>query len=273
VRLGFRRLLTAACCCATSACAPALMQLPSGPGSPAPDAGDALARAIAACGGVRTLSAEVGVSGSVGGNGLRGRLITGLASPALARIEAVAPFGQPVFIFVARGREATLLLPRDERVLEHGDPAAVLEAVTGVPLDAADLRRALTGCPNAPDRDSGRAAGDKWRIVADGPDTIFLRRDSGSSPWYVASIVHKPAGRGEWRAEYRDVQNGLPRAVRLVGGAFDLRLVLSQLELNTALGDEVFRVQVPRSAVPVSLEELREAGPLREKRAAAEPPK
>ena len=51
----------------------------------------------------------------------------------------MAPFGQPLFIFVATGDDATLLLPRDERVLEHGRPDAVLEAVAGVPLGAADL--------------------------------------------------------------------------------------------------------------------------------------
>lgn len=260
----------------TAACAPALMKLPAGPGTPAADTRDALAAATTTCIGVRTMSAELGVSGSVGGQGLRGRLIAGLASPASARIEAVAPFGQPVFIFVAREDDATLLLPRDDRVLEHGKPDAVLEALTGVPLAAADLRRALTGCPTSPDPDGGRAASDDWRIVTDGADTVYLHRDARSGPWYVASIVHRPAGRAEWRGEYRDVQNGLPRSVRLVSDSgtkdFDLRLALSQMDINTTLGDEVFRVQIPRSAMPVTLEELRAAGPLREKPAARQRP-
>ena len=39
-----------------------------------------------------------------------------------------------MFIFAAEQNDATLLLPRDERVLEHGRPDAVLETVTGVPL-------------------------------------------------------------------------------------------------------------------------------------------
>jgi hypothetical protein len=30
------------------------------------------------------------------------------------RLEGVAPFGPPAFILVARGQNATLLLPRDE---------------------------------------------------------------------------------------------------------------------------------------------------------------
>jgi len=118
------------------------MKLPS-PGAPAPDAHEAAAEAMTACRGVQTMSAEIGASGSVGGNGLRGRLLVGVAAPASARIEAVAPFGQPIFIFVARGPgndAATLLLPRDNRVLEHAAPGAVLRAITGMSLDAADRK-------------------------------------------------------------------------------------------------------------------------------------
>jgi hypothetical protein len=43
---------------------------------------------------------------------------------------------------------------------------------------------------------------------------------------------------------------------------FDLRLALSQVDLNATLADDVFRVQVPRDANPITLEELRQQGPL-----------
>jgi len=102
------------------------MKLPSGPGEPAADGATALTEATSTCRAVSTLSSEVGVSGSVNGRRLRGRLLVGAAAPASARIEAVAPFGQPLFIFVARGNDATLLLPRDNRALEHGRAASVL---------------------------------------------------------------------------------------------------------------------------------------------------
>jgi hypothetical protein len=258
--------------CLAAACAPKLMKLPQGPGTPATDVADAFTEATRVCAGVRTLSAEIGVSGSIAGNGMRGRLIAGVAAPASARIEAVAPFGQPVFIFAARGDDATLLLPRDERILEHGKPDAVLEAVAGVPLDPADLRRALTGCPSSaspPPGSGARPGKDDWRIVQDGTESVYLHRDRHNSPWYVAAIVHRLANQAEWRAEYREHQNGAPRAVRLVSGdrkRFDLRLTLSQVEINTELGDDVFRIQAPRSASPITLEELRASGPLREKR-------
>jgi hypothetical protein len=248
------------------------MKLPA-PGAPAPDARDALAAAAEACRGVRTISAEVGASGSIGGSGLRGRLLVGLAAPGSARIEAVAPFGQPIFIFVARGNEATLLLPRDERVLERGDPRAVLRAVTGLPLDAAALRSALTGCPATTGAD-GQTAGDNWRIVTSGGESVYLHRDARSAPWRVAAVVHDPGANDEWRAEYRDYEAGLPHTVRMTNRdrkRFDLRLALSQVEINMPLGAEVFRVDVPRGATPIDIRELEEAGPLRGQTGSAAP--
>jgi alpha-ketoglutarate-dependent taurine dioxygenase len=38
-------------------------------------------------------------------------------------------------------------------------------------------------------------------------------------------------------------------------------LTLSQVELNTPLGPDVFRVQIPRDADPITIDELRRARP------------
>jgi hypothetical protein len=247
----------------SASCGAPLMKLPAGPGAPAADAADAIAGATAACRAVSTWSAEIGVAGSVGGQRLRGRLLVGLASPASARIEAVAPAGGPVFIFVASGQDATVLLPRDDRVLEHGPAASVLEALAGVPLDPAELKAALTGCARAPDHAHGRSLGDDWRIVPDGPTELYLHRDPKIGRWQVAAALHRgEGGSSDWRAEYRDVQDGLPRSIHFGGGRrFDLSLTLSQVSLNEPLGSEVFRVQIPRSADPITLDELRHARP------------
>jgi len=245
------------------------MKLPSGPGAPASDAADALADATAACRAVSSITADIAASGTVGGQRLRGHLLAGLAAPAAARLEAVAPAGPPVFIFAADGREATLLLPRDDRVVEHGAPADVLEAVTGVPVDAAGLRETLTGCTPPASAAAGRALGAEWRLVPVGAADVYLRRDPKIARWQVAAIVHRPTGAGsraagEWRAEYRDFQDGLPRGIHLAsadGKRFDLSLTLSQVALNETLGADVFRVDVPRSAERITVDELRHARP------------
>lgn len=248
----------------TASCGAPLMRLPQGPGAPASDTRDVMAQATAKCRAVSSLTTEIGVSGSIGGRHVRARLVAGLAAPASARLEAFA-FGQPIFIFAARAATATLLLTRDRRVLEHGMPAQVLEAIAGVPLDAADLRTALLGCVIAPDLDSGQLLGDDWRMAIEGGNDLYLRRAARSAPWRLVAVVHRAAARPTWRAEYRDFVDDLPRAVHLVSSdpsRFDLRLALSQVVLNPSLSIGVFDVSVPPGVEAITLDELRRQGPL-----------
>jgi hypothetical protein len=249
-----------------AACAPSLLKLPSGPGVPAVDAMDVILAATAACQPVSAISLEMSVSGSIAGGRVRGRLLAGLTRVGAVRLEAVAPAGQPVFILtngvglVQPG--ATLLLPRDNRLLERGRFDEVLEAVTGIPLDAPLLFSVLTGCvPSA--TTGGNALGDDWRVVTAGSFDVYVHREKEGS-WRLAATQVRGAASG-WRAEYGGFQDGLPRSIRLISlraRAFDLNIALSQVELNPTLGDDVFRIQIPASARPISLDELKQAGPL-----------
>ncbi len=248
----------------TVSCGAPLFTLPAGPGAPATDIRTAKAEATNGCRAVSTMTAEAAVSGSIGGRRVRARLLVGLASPASARLEAFA-FGAQLFVFVARGDDATLLLTRDRRVLQHGRPQAVLEAVTALPLDAADLRVALLGCVAGADTDRGSQLGDDWRVVPDGTTEVYLRRVPHTAPWRVVAAVHQDPGRPAWRAEYRDFAGDLPRTVRFVSSdakRFDLRLALSQVELNVKLDAAAFEVNVPPGTDPITLDELRQNGPL-----------
>jgi hypothetical protein len=259
---GARVAALAAALLATSCGAP-LMKLPAGPGAPAPDAATLLEQATEACSKINTLSAEVGVSGSVNGSRVRGRLLAGVASPDSLYMEAPAPFGAPVFILGATAGDATLLLPRDRRVLQHGRPDEVLAAVTGVPLTPSELRATLTGCAsNAATSVETRAFGNDWRVIA-GEPVRYLHRDRADAPWRLVSVVH--TGGGGWRADYSDFANDLPRRIRLIATErkrFDLRLELSQVDRNVELEPSTFRVNVPAGTQPISLEELRAGGPL-----------
>ena len=261
--------LVSALSMAWASCAAPLLTLPSGPGVLALDGRAAIDAATAACRPVSTLSLEMSVSGSIAGGRVRGRLVAGLTRAGSVRLEAVAPFGQPVFFltndfgFVAP--RATLLLPRDNRALERGQFAAVLEAVTGIPLDAPVLFTVVTGCvPWAPDPGGARALGEAWRVMPAGQNELYLNREK-AGPWRLVVNMHRDANDG-WRVEYRNFQDGFPRTIRLVSarnGAFDLQLALSQVELNVPLGPDVFRIQIPASASPISLDELKASGPLR----------
>jgi hypothetical protein len=256
-----------------AACRPSLMRLPSGAATPvAPaEAAAALEQATSGCAAVRTLTAELSVNGSAGDRRLRGRLLGGVAAPASVRLEALAPFGQPIFIFVAINDQATLLLPRDERVLQGGRPDAVLEAVTGVPLAATDLETTLTGCApqDPPPPSDARQFGDTWIVIASSGGELYLRRGSPGGSWELVAATRN-ASAGRWRAEYAERQADVPRSIRVTsidaagntGRAFDLRLTLSQVEINTPLPSEAFSVRVPPAAIPISLDELRASGPL-----------
>jgi hypothetical protein len=248
----------------SASCAPKLTKLPAGPGTLAPDIAAVLVQALNSCQRVQSLTAEIGVSGSVGGQRIRARLIGGFTHPSV-RLEAVAPFGAPLFTFVATANDGTLLLPRDGRVVEHGPPAEVMAAVAGVPLGANDMLRTLTGCA-MPDRlDSPLAIGDNWRTSAGpGGAKIYLHRDSPTAPWRLVTYLHGgDALRWSWRADYDDFHDGLPHVVRLVSAderRFKLELKLSQLEPNVQLKPEVFRVDVPPNAERISVEELKRSG-------------
>lgn len=247
------------------ACAPGRPALPTGAGQPFADAQAALDAARSVCRGVRTWTAELGLSGRSGRQKLRGRLIAGLAPDALY-LEAVAPFGRPIFRLAARDGRATLLLPRDGRILRDAAPAAVVEALTGVALDPDQLRALVSGCvAPAPAASGGRTYPGGWLAVDLGAGaTAYLKmRDER---WRVE------AGRlPNLTVEYRDTRSGLPRQLRLRSepGAVsdvDLTLDVSQIEVNVAVPDRTFVIEGGADAVPMTLDELRAAGPLGEKR-------
>lgn len=271
--------MTARALCATAlmavlcaSCGVPLMKLPQGPGAPISEAEAfaSLTEATAFCGGIRTLSAEIAVTGSAGGHRVRGRLLAGVAETPSARLEAVAPFGAPLFIFVTTFGDATLLLPRDKRVLAHAPAREVLGAVAGVPLDDTDLFTTLTGCPQAYSFTSGVAYGADWQVVrasgGAGWKTLYLRRSGASQAWRLAAVLRDSAS---WRAEYPDHESDSPQLIHLSSGArsgaaerFDLRLALSQIETNASLGADVFTIQIPADAEPITLAELRRSGPM-----------
>ncbi len=250
----------------SSSCGASLMKLPQGPGAAATDAREALTDATVACHAVTTMTADIAVSGSVSGRRVRARLFAGLAAPDAARLEAVA-LGQPFFILVAHSGAATLLLQRDNRVLEQGPPDAVVEAATGLPVDPSALRAMVTGCTTTPDWTKARALGDDWRVLPDAASTVYLHRPSRGARWHVAAVAHRDSTGAEWRVEYRDYVNGLaglPHDIRLRSSdatRFDLHLRLSQIETNATLDPRTFQVQVPASAERITLKQLQDGGP------------
>ena len=215
------------------------------------------------------------MSGKAGSQPLRGRALAGFA-PGAVRLEALAPFGSPAFILVADGSRGTLLLPRDRRMLQNAAPEDILNALIGVPLGPDDLRAVLSGCMKANAMPvSGREFGPDWMSVdLDSGGTMYLQRVKGQpAAWrvvagrYAGLEIEYPQFAGEQPA--RIVIRSGPAADAAAGSAAPaavdvaLTIGLSQVEVNGDLPrDQLVAVKIPPGMEPITLTELRAAGPL-----------
>ena len=250
------------CLVLCSGCAARSVTLPTDPGTALPDFAGVHAQVSQACAGVRTLTAELGLSGRAGDQRLRGRIVAGFERPASMRLEAVGPLGRRVFTLAARGTAATLLFESDSRMLRNARPEEILAALTGVNLAPADLQAILTGCVvPAPRPTAGRVHGNGWASIdLESGAVIYLQRQG--TQWQV-----RAARRDGWVIEYSMWQGRFPQSVRMQSTAstvaVDLTTSISQLETNVDIDPAAFRVEEPPGAQPLTLEELRQAGPLR----------
>jgi hypothetical protein len=249
---------------AAAACGPRRVNLPTGPGTPAPDYRAAFDRAVESCTGVRTLKATMRLSGRAGGQRMRGTLVTGMEAPDAIRLEGVAPFGAPVFILVARGGSATLLLPRDNRFLTAVSAADILEALVGIRIDAATLRALVVGCVVADLQPAaGRLYPAGWMAVDIGKDaTAYLRQVQGEWRVVAGVLPGLEVQYGQFEGRFPAQVRILSRADRSSTAPVDLTLALSDSSINVTLSGAVFAVDVPPDAVRMTLAELRNAGPL-----------
>lgn len=243
-----------------SACATHLPPRPSGDVAADPAAIDAFGIATRGCRGVRTLTAELSLSGRAAGDHVRGRVVAGLEAGGSVRLEGLAPFGPPVFILAGRQERAMLLLPREHRVLPATGVADVLERLTGLALGADDLRLIVTSClADDASPSEGRRWGGGWRAVTVAAGRVAYLRDVHGTPVVVA------ADYGAWRVDYADHAGGWPRTVRVRRGdrgGIDITARLAQLELNAPIADRAFVIDVPADATPMTLDELRSVAPL-----------
>ena len=255
-------ILPWALCVFAAGCAPKRVPLPTDTGTPFPDFKQVHQEITRTCSGIRTLTAELSLSGRAGDEKLRGRVIAGFARPVSMRLEGVAPFGPPAFILVtARADDATLLLPRDARVVRGERADAILGALTGVMLAPADLQAILTGCVTGAAPTTGALHRGNWASIGfeDGA-TMYLTR--AGQNWQL-----RAARRGPWQIEYEVGGGTLPAAVTLHADMpvrVDLRAAIAQVETNVDLDASAFTLTVPREAQPLSLDVLRANGPLRD---------
>ena len=241
------------------ACAPKRIELPTGTGSPYAEAARPYEEAVKECRGVRTMQATLGLSGRAGTTTLRGTVDAGLEAPDRIRLEGRHPLGRPVFILAAGGGRSTLYMPRDDRVLRDVPPELIVEALVGVSLAPGELRSLVSGCGfGVAEPGGGREYSGGYVAVDTGGPTTYLRREQNL--WRVTAATRPPL-----TVLYSGFVNGRPATLRVVSSGTpraDLTVRLSDVNLNVPMDAAVFAVDVPAAAQPLTLDELRRAGPL-----------
>jgi hypothetical protein len=163
--------------------------------------------------------------------------------PDRLRLESLSPLGQAISVLVTDGERYGWF---DGARLESGDitPATLHERVGLAlePREAVDLLLASPSAAGSAPRSAFDTGSELW-IVLDG-----WRLGLDPAGELAALEALDPAGKLRWRARYagwRDVPGGrYPEAlsVEFPRTRVALRLELSRVELNAALGPERFRV-------------------------------
>jgi hypothetical protein len=176
-------------------------------------------------------------------------------------LEYLVP-GGPVLQLAGRAGDATFVLPRDRRVL-RAPTRDIVSALTGLRWGATQLLDVLSGCvTEATQPITGQRTG-RFVQVSPAPDVqVWLTEQDGR--WRVHA-----ADMDGWLIEYRAYEAAWPIDVRVTASGetpVDLVFALSQIQTNIDLPAATFTLTVPPDFAPMSLEELRANGPLRERK-------
>jgi outer membrane biogenesis lipoprotein LolB len=238
--------------------------LPSGPGVPAPDAASAWAQASASCRAAKTYQGEFHVSGRVNGQRLHGTLQGAVTAADEIYLLMPAPIGAPVFVLQGTGEAATLLLPHDNRLVT-GRADDIIEALTGLKQGPRQLLAILTGCVGqSSDMIAGLRYGAWLKIATNDATTYLEQRDRR---WAV--VAGEVSG---LIVGYRTIEGNWPRALQVESApgrapVVALTIGLDQLGVNDLKAPvSAMALKIPTGAMPMTLEELRAIGPLREGR-------
>ena len=243
-----------------AACGTRAFLRPAGPAQPAPDAGAAWTEATAACRPVTAYAASLDLSGRLGAQRI-GRLAGATLDVAVTQagqvgLEARAS-GQ--FIFRLGGTADRAVLVLEDRIVT-APASAIVEALIGLKISPAFLLAILTGCVSvSPTVERAGRFGDVIEI-ANADATAYLTRQAGS--WRV-----RAGQSGGISFDLTKYDRGLPHEISLRSAAGDgpavaVTLRVTRADANPSLPAGAFTVTEPPGSTPMTLDELRDAGPL-----------
>jgi len=257
------RFLLGAIITILSACAPHVFVPPVGPGEPFPQASQAWSEATRACRGASTYAATLHVRGKVARESLSANIITLVTRADQISLSVPVMFGSPAFVLGGSADSATLWLPRNERVLT-ARADEILEALTGLRLGPRALMAVLSGCVAEADAITESARYGPLGAITTADGRVFL--EQRDMRWVITRGL--TAG---LIVEYSDIQGDWPRALRITteaghAPAVSLSMTIDQIDVNLPHEAKDFVVKVAPNTAPMTLDDLRAAGPLREKK-------
>jgi hypothetical protein len=238
--------------------------VPGGPGTLAPEAAAIWTPIAESCRSISSYRSEFALTGQIGTQRIRGlasaKLYTALAATGHIGLEANVS-GQLLFRLGGDADKAVLLL-RDQNRVAAAPPDEILEALIGVPVNPARLLAIVSGCVTTAASIERTARHNEVLEIVTDDATVYLT--SVGTGWQVR------AGRfADVSVDYFAFERGLPRDFRLSSSGPDkasvsLDLRVQVVQTNVTLDPALFRVTMPEGAMPISLDELRRAGPLGE---------
>lgn len=251
-----------------SACAPALFVPPAGPGEPAPEAASAWAQASAVCRTAPSYTGTIRVSGKVGPDHLPTTItiLTG-ATPTAIDLEGRAA-GRNIFHLAGTTGDATLYLDDGHRYAT-GRADALTDALIGIKLGPDRWLALLSGCvATTPEFQSGVRYGPELAITT--PATrMYLEQVNGI--WRTIDGTFD--GLVVTYRQFTSSSAG-PAALPVVWSlaseagrdpSVSLSIHVDSATVGRALPASAFTVSLPADATRISLDELRQSGPLRQK--------
>ena len=250
---------------ALSGCAPALFVPPAGPGVPAPEAAAAWADATRACRGVTSYKGTLRVSGRINGDRIPTTvtIFTGV-TPTGLDLEAVAANRQ-IFRMAGTAAEATLYLDDGHRYAK-GTSEDLTDALIGVRLGPARWLALLTGCVATPPDFVSAARYDKDLAITTASARVFLSVMEGG--WHAHRGLFD--GLTVEYEQFTSAVSAFPAKWRIdsdAGRDPSVRLSIESGDVTAGLPLEarVFTMSLPADASPMTIDELRQSGPLRKK--------
>jgi hypothetical protein len=245
-----------------SGCAARVFTPPTGPAVPFAEAPQVWDQVTAPCRDAQRYVAQLRVQGWVGS---RDQRIAPTLDGAVTRGDDVylwaQMLGATMLQMAGQAGQSTIMLPRDQ-VFLTAPTRDIVSALTGLPWGGRELLDVLTGCVAAPaGAVTGEQIGSSLRVTLSPTIHAWLRQREGRWQVHAAQIEG-------WLVEYTMFDGRWPSTVHVTATGvtpLDLRFTVSQVKVNIDLPPATFTATVPSHFRPITLDDLRSIGPLRDR--------